>query len=131
MWKVVFLHDSENRAVNPRKLSYSNRIMVGNGTFKGFAPRPAPNTHSVKSSFNYVIILVTSTTLSPPSFILTGQNSLPPFIQCGQELVIKTFRIQSAQYIAVLSPFEFWNPRARISPKYFNKGHLSCILFAV
>ena len=46
---------------------------------------------TVESPFNYVIILVTSATLFPPSFIPTALNSLPPFILFGQELIIKIF----------------------------------------
>ena len=46
---------------------------------------------TVDSPLNHVIILVTSTTLSPPSFIPNAWTSLPPFIQCGQELIIKSF----------------------------------------
>ena len=45
----------------------------------------------VESPLNYVIMLVTSATLSPPYFIPIARNSLPPFIQCGKELIIKTF----------------------------------------
>ena len=46
---------------------------------------------TVESPFNHVIFLVTSATLSSLSFILTDRNSLPPFIQCDQEVIIKTF----------------------------------------
>ena len=57
--------------------------------------------YTVESPFNPVIILVISATLSPPSFIPTARNPLPPFIQCGQELIIKTFWSQGE-----ISPFQ-------------------------
>ena len=44
---------------------------------------------TVATPLNYVIILVTSATLSLPSFIPNARNSLPPLIQYGQELIIK------------------------------------------
>ena len=56
------------------------------------------NVHfTVESSFNQVITLVILVTLSPPSFIPIVRNTLPPFIQCGQELIIKIFWIQCEQ----------------------------------
>ena len=51
------------------------------------------HTSTVESSFNQVIISATLVTLSPPLFYPYRWNTLPPFIQCGQELIIKRFGI--------------------------------------
>ena len=62
------------------------------------------------SPLNYVIILVTSATLSSPSLIPNPWTSLPPFIQCGQELIFKTFWSHSVIDIFTrLKYFQFSN----------------------
>ena len=64
------------------------------------------NQHfTVKSSFNYVIILVTLLTLSPPSFIPLIRNIPPPFILCVQELIIKRYWIHCGLFLSPCNYF--------------------------
>ena len=88
-------------------LSYCMGLSLVKSTFSSRLWRSInPFVHNcihgtVDSPLNYVIILITSATLSPPSFIPNARKSLPPFIQSSQELILKTFWSHGAMDIVV------------------------------